>query len=90
MTEYSDDDTIKIFKETKSKHEKAPHWTGQVILSDELLKEAKNSGDNTIRVALWKVHFKEKEGFFLAGKASMPFEASQVEDDDDDWGDDDF
>lgn len=89
MTEYSNEDKIKVFKEENSQHENAPHWTGSVTFSEELLQEVLNSEDKTLRVALWKTHYREKKGFFLAGQVSIPLQTkSKAQVEDDGWDDD--
>jgi len=92
MTEYNDDNRISVFKETKSEHEKAPHWTGKVTIAEETLKEMLKGGDRVLRVAFWKTYPKEGNGFFLSGQVSQ-FQSrgnSEPAKSDDGWDEDEF
>lgn len=73
MTEYNDDDRIAIFKEDPDERkERAPHWTGKLTLSEETLEHIEETGETSLRVAVWKTNFSSKDGFFLSGQVK-PF-----------------
>lgn len=87
MTEYSNEDRVAIFK-NDSDNEKAPHWSGQVVLSPETI--AGIGEDGIVRLALWKTYKggDTSNSMFLAGKAELPYReegapASAASDDDD-------
>lgn len=88
--QYDDSNGIVLFK-NDSDNEKAPHWTGKVKLSKEIL--ASMPDDFELRVAVWKKYPKNADGgqFFLAGKVELPMQGEgapkkKVVDEDDDWG----
>lgn len=73
--------SIRVFK-NESDNEKAPSFTGQITLGDDLI-EAIQDGTTEIRVALWKVST-EKGNRFLAGLVSLPYNPDAEDSDDED------
>ena len=73
MTEYDNTNRITIFKNKEKKSEKSPDWTGRLFIGDDVINGL--SGDNEVRVAIWKMTSKNGE-VFLSGSIQLPNEDS--------------
>lgn len=73
MTEYDNTNRITIFKNKEKKSEKSPDWTGRLFIGDDVIDGL--SGDNEVRVAIWKMTSKNGD-VFLSGSIQLPNEDS--------------
>ncbi len=73
MTEYDNTNRITIFKNKEKKSEKSPDWTGRLFIGDDVIDGL--SGDNEVRVAIWKMTSKAGD-VFLSGSIQLPNEDS--------------